>query len=122
RLLDEAREQLKAHPDMRTLSDDERQAVLRPLNTAKTETTEEAVYPSLAELGDGFARRLADAKREAEAKLDSLVSKTSGELVVRVSLELRDREIRSAADVDTLLDEIRMQLLEQLERGEKVRL
>jgi hypothetical protein len=77
--------------------------------TAKTET----------EPGDGFARRLSDAKREAEAKLDSLVSMSSGMLVVRVSLELRDREIRSAADVDALLDELRMQLLEQLERGEK---
>jgi hypothetical protein len=50
------------------------------------------------------------------------MSKTSGELIVRVSLELRDREIRSVADIDTLLDEIRKRLLDELDRAEKVRL
>jgi hypothetical protein len=39
------------------------------------------------------------------------MSKTSGELIVRVSLELRDREIRNVADIDTLLNEIRKRLL-----------
>jgi hypothetical protein len=122
RQVEEERQEIKALPDMTTLGDEERQAVLRPLSAAKTETTEEALYPSLAELSDGFVRRLAEAKQQAKDKLDSLISKTSGELVIRVSLELQNREIRSAADVDALLDEIRRRLLEQLDKADKVRL
>ena len=96
--------------------------MLRPLGAARTETTDQAVAPSLSELSDGFARRLAEARQQARDKLDSFTSKSSGELVVRVSLELRDREIRSAADIDMLLDEIRKRLLEELDRADKVRL
>lgn len=122
RQVEDERESIKALPDMATLGDNERQALLRLLGAAKTETTDQAVYPSLIELADGFARRLAEAKQQARAKLDSLISKSSGELVVRVSLELHDREIRNVADIDALLDEIRRRLLAQLDKADKVRL
>jgi hypothetical protein len=121
RAIEDALQDLEARPAVHTLGDEERQAVLRPLWSARYETSEEAVYPGLSELATGFATRLADARQSALDKLLALESKSSGELIVRVSLELHDREIRSAADVDALLDEIRKRLLEQLAKAEKVR-
>ncbi len=122
RQVEDERQALKGLSTMATLDLDEVQAVLRPLGAARTETTDQAVYPPLSEVSDGFARRLVEARQQARDKLDSLTSKTSGELIIRVSLELRDREIRSPADIDTLLGEIRKRLLDELDKAEKVRL
>jgi hypothetical protein len=122
RQVEDERQVLKALPGMAALELAEAQAVLRPLGAARTETTDQAVYPPLSEVTDGFARRLAEAKQLARDKLHGFMSKTSGELIVRVSLELRDREIRSVADIDTLLHEIRKRLLDELDKAEKVRL
>jgi len=39
-----------------------------------------------------------------------------------VDLSLRNREIATAAEVDSLLEEIRMRLLEQIAAGARVRI
>ncbi len=119
---EEAREFIRSQTLFATLDAAQRDAVLRPINAAKTETTQDALAPRLSALSDGFASKLAEAKKEALAKLDQLAPREQGELVIRVSLELHDREIRNAADVDALLDEIRTRLLQQLEKSDKVRL
>lgn len=123
RQVEDERQRIKALPDMLTLDDEARQKVLRPLSAAKTETTEEAVYPSLAELSDGFARRLAAATQQAKDTLDALIS-GSGKPIIRISLELElhDREIRSIADIDALLDDIRRRLLTELDKADQARL
>ncbi len=72
---------------------------------------------------DGLKQQLEDAVTSATIKLDSLTSEGSGDIVVRVSLDVRDRVITSADDVEAQLDEIRQRLLTQLEReGQRVRL
>jgi hypothetical protein len=116
------RAELKGLPGMAELSADERHAVLRPVTAALRETTEEAVAPGLAQLLEGLAGRLDDAKRAARDRLDELRQKTTGEIVVKVTFEIRDREIRNERDVEVLVDEIRGRLLEQLKKGQKVRL
>jgi hypothetical protein len=121
RQIDELRQDIESRPGMVGLGDDERLAVLRPIWVARYETTEQALYPGLSELRAGFPQRLAEARQSALDKLLALESKSSGELIVRVSLELKDREIRSTSDIDALLDEIRRRLLEQLAKAEKVR-
>ena len=63
-----------------------------------------------------------NAANSSASPFDQLAPREQGELVIRVSLELHDREIRNAADVDALLDEIRTRLLQQLEKSDKVRL
>ena len=117
-----AREAIMVLPDFAALSPDQQTAVLRPIGAAKTETTQEALAPRLVALSEGFAAKLTKAKAEARAMLEGLAPREQGELVIRVSLELHDREIRSAADVDALLDEIRVRLLQQLDKSDKVRL
>lgn len=119
---EEVREFIRNQPAFAALDEAQRNAVLRPINAAKTETTQDAIAPSLASLSEGFATKLAHAKSEALTKLDQLASREQGEIVVRVSLELHDREIRNAADVDALLNEIRTRLLQQLNKSDKVRL
>ncbi len=116
------REALVRHPDFPAVPVEQHDAVFRLIAAAKTETHQDALAPRLAALSDGFKSRLVQAEQAATAKLEQLAVREQGELVVRVSLELRDREIRSAADVDALLDEIRTRLLEQLDKSDKVRL
>jgi len=122
RAAEEVRESIRNKPSFAALKPPQQNAVLRPIQAATTETTQDALAPSLSTLSDSFAPKLADAKCQAVAKLDQLATQEQGELVIRVSLKLHDREIRNASDVDALLDEIRTRLLQQLEKSDKVRL
>jgi hypothetical protein len=121
-LAEQAREVIKALPDMARVSADERHAVLRPIAAAVRETTDEAIAPTLAQILDGLAARLEEAKVAARDLLDSVQRDATGEVTVKVTFEIRDREIRSEKDVEALLDEIRTRLLDQLKKGPKVRL
>ena len=121
-LVEQARAAIKALPDMVSLNPDDRHAVLRPIKTAVRETTDEAVAPTLAALLEGLSGRLEEAKRTAREQLDSVRSDATGEVIVKVTFEIRDREIRNEKDVEALIDELRTRLMDQLSKGPKVRL
>ncbi len=117
------REQVKAIPGFDKLGPDQRHSVLRPITLALRETGDDQVAPPLASLLDGLNDRLAAAREAASKLIDEFCSEGTGSVVVRVSLDVRDRVITSAADVEALLDEIRNRLLAQLDReGQKVQL
>jgi len=119
---EEVREQIKSMPGVSELDADARHALLRPVTKALDENGPEAVAPSLKALLDGFPARLRGVVEHAQEEVDALRDAQSGEVVVKVTMEIRNREIRSVADVDALLDEIRTRLMEQLDKGQKVRL
>jgi hypothetical protein len=115
-----ARRRVKAREGFATLTGEQSHHVLRPLTLATTETSAEAVAPSLSDLRDPFTLALRRAENEANERLDELLSDKN--LIVKVDLGLHNRELKAEADVDALLDEIRERLLQQIASGARVRL
>lgn len=105
-----------------TLSTDKAHKVLRPINDAPTDTTADAVAPTLRDLKDPFINRLREAEETANHLLDVFQNEGGGTGIVPVKLELHNREIRTEEDVETLVVEIRDRLLEQVRNGQRVRL
>ena len=64
-------------------------------------------------------RRAADAANE---RLDEILCAGDQPMVQKVDLSLRNRELKDAADVEALLDEIRTRLLEVIKSNARVRL
>lgn len=123
-LVEATREAVKQIPGFDKLDAKARHAVLRSVNQAARETGENDTRPPLAGILDGLQDRLSLARETASKTIDELSPPdASGVVTVRVDIEVHDRLITSAHDVETLLDEIRTRLLAQLEReGHKVRL
>jgi hypothetical protein len=120
--VEHARAQLRARDGFSTLAADPAHKVVRPLANATTETTANAVAPSLKALKDSFVLRLREAQEEANKRLDDLLSEGDKPLVRPMDLGLRNRELVTEADVEALLDELRTKLMETIRSGVRVRL
>ena len=119
---DAARARLKGREGFSTLTADQSHKVLRPLAEATTDTTTEAVAPSLADLKDPFELSLRRAEDLANDILDKILAEGDEPIVARVSLNLRSRELSTEEDVEALLEEVRSRLLEHIRAGRRVRL
>jgi hypothetical protein len=117
-----ARRRIKMRPDFSRLSADQSHSVLRILNQAPDDTSVQAVAPVLSDLRDRFTLRLHQAEESANDKLDEILSAGNKPLVKKISLHLNNREVKNEADVDALLAEIRLQLIEQLNNGVRIRI
>jgi hypothetical protein len=121
-LAEAAREHVKQIHGFDKLKPEQRNAVLRPIQLALRDTTEHETRPPLAGLLDGVQQRLDAACENASKVIDELCTEP-GVVIVRVNIDVRDRVISSAKDVEVLLDEIRTRLLAQLDHeGREVRL
>lgn len=96
--------------------------MLRHIALAVTDTSAEAIAPTLAALESPFQLALHQAEETANETLDELLSEGKRPLIVKVNLSLRNRELTSEAEVDSLLAEIRKRLLEQIAAGARVRI
>ncbi len=123
-LAEEARQVVKSDDGFAFLNDEQRHRVLHPITRRLIETTPTQTDPPLSTLEAGVRQRFEDAREEALAELEKVRNEKTGEITVKVDLEIRGRVIASAADVDKLLDEIRQRLLSALDRdqGKSVRL
>jgi hypothetical protein len=119
---EQARGRIRARDGFATLTADQSHAVLRPIALAVTDTTADAVAPTLHDLEAPFQIRLEQAEDGAVDILDSILSAGRRPLIVKMDLSLRNREIATEADVDSLLEEIRKRLLEQIDAGVRVRI
>jgi hypothetical protein len=117
-----ARARVKGRDGFATLTGEQAHRVLRPLASAVTDTTAEAVAPALVALKDPFTLALGRAEDQANDLLDHILSEGEKPLITRVDLELRNREVASEAEVEALVDEIKQRLLEQVRTGARVRL
>ncbi|MEE9383578.1 MAG: BREX system P-loop protein BrxC [Nannocystaceae bacterium] len=121
-LAEAARERVKGICGYARLGDDDRAAVLRILDEVAIDTTPQALAPPLTQIVNGLAARLDEAREHARYKLDEIQAKKTGKVVVQVTIKAHDIEIATVADVESLLDEIRQRLMEQISKGQKVRL
>ncbi|MEX1361618.1 MAG: BREX system P-loop protein BrxC, partial [Nannocystaceae bacterium] len=117
-----AREAVKCLPGFAALGDEDRYTVLRPITNALRESTEQQTAPTLAQLHDGLEARLVLARREAEERLHELQDASRGEVLVAVTIAVRHREIRSAQEVDEVVEDLRERLMEYVDKGQAVRL
>jgi hypothetical protein len=116
-----ARGRVRARTGFSTLTADQAHRVLRPFTGAVTDTTDDAVAPSLTTLSDPFTLALQRAEDQANDLLDEILSEGNRPLIIPVDLQLRNREVATEADVQALVEEIRGRLLEHVP-GARVRL
>lgn len=117
-----ARGRVKQAPVFSTLTSDEAHTVLRPFATAVDNTTADAVAPKLADLVEPFDIRLQKSEEAANEKLDEIISEKDKKLVRKVPINIKNRVIKDKADVDTLVEEIRSELMQQLDAGVSIRI
>jgi hypothetical protein len=67
-------------------------------------------------------KRLDKAEAKTVARLDELLETIVGKPTVEVSLQIGGRLITSTAELDRLLEEIRLQIVHQLDANHRVRL
>ena len=120
--VEQARSRVKGREGFSTLTGEQANRVLRPLNNVATATTAEAVAPALTDLKDPFLLHLRRAEEQANEILDELLSEGNQPIIARVDLRLHNRELATEADVEALVNEIKARLLEQSRAGARVRL
>jgi len=120
---EQARGRVKAREGFATLTADQSHRVSRPFALAMTDTTPEAVAPTLMALKDPFVLALRRAEDQANEILDEIRSEGEDKpLIVRVDLHLRNREVGTEPEVEALVSDIKKKLLEQVRAGVRVRL
>ncbi|HRI07266.1 MAG TPA: BREX system P-loop protein BrxC, partial [Nannocystaceae bacterium] len=123
-LIEEARARIRRRDGFATLSGEKSARVLGGFQRVATETDAQAIAPDLAALDAPFMVALRQAEDEAGLKLDELLSQGDRPVIRRVQLAegLVDREVKSEADVEAVVGQIRERLLEQVRAGVRVRL
>ena len=121
-LVEQARGRVKARNGFGTLTADQAHKVLKPLTEAVTTTTGEAVAPPLSALKEPFEVAIRRAEDTSNERLDEILSEGSRPIIVKVDLGIRNRELVTEADVNTLVESIRDRLLEQVRAGQRVRI
>jgi hypothetical protein len=96
--------------------------VIRPIIAALHDTTDDAIAPTLLVLADTFTVTLDERSKDAQRRLDQLLSEALAAPIRTLELHLRDREVGSEAEVEALLAELRERLLDQIRSGVRVRL
>jgi hypothetical protein len=122
KLVEQARSRVKSRDGFATLTADQEHKVLRPLADVVTSTTSEAVAPPLDVLRAPFEAALKRAEDEANDRLDQILSEGERPLIVKVDLGIRNREVGTEAEVESLVSNIRERLLEQVRAGQRVRI
>lgn len=96
--------------------------MLRPISEALAISDVEAISPGLDQLRDVFERSLPLAEREADDRLDTILSEGTQQLVSKVAHNLGNREVGSEAELGRALGELRERVLVELAAGHRVRL
>jgi hypothetical protein len=119
---EKARGRIQRREGFEKLDADQSHRVLRPIHEATTDTTEDALYPTLQELRDGFPARLAAAEELANDLLDEERFKETKTGVVKVPASLRGREVASRVELEALLGELNERIGPLLDQGKRVRI
>jgi hypothetical protein len=117
---EEARGRVRHEDGFATLTADQSHQVLRPIALAVTNTSEDAVAPTLEQLVADFEPAL---KRAIEQALDTLDGfRSTRTPVVKLEMRLKNRVVKTEAEVEGIVGELRERLMKQIEGGVHVRL
>jgi hypothetical protein len=120
--LEAARARIRLRDGFALLDRDKAAHVMRAFQNALEPTAESAIAPALDQLRDAFERALPLAERDANDRLDAVLSEGSQPLRRKVIHNLSGREIGSAEELENALDEVRKLVTAELAQGHKVRL
>lgn len=113
---------VKIRPGFAQLDADRAHRILRPIADALVDTTAEAISPSLVEIRDRFASRIAHAEEQANDRLDEELSRQTDYQVVKVETHLRGREVASRDQLQAVFKELEERIGPLLDKGTRVRI
>jgi hypothetical protein len=116
------RTEVKQRQGFIKLNDDKAAYVLRPIQEATYDTTQDAVFPTLIELRDSAVLSLQKAAERANRYLDDAISQVTDEQVIQVAVNLVGREVSTPEEVEVLVNQLRDRLLSQLKENVRIRL
>lgn len=116
------RSRIKQRQGFVKLNEKQGSYVLNPVQKAVTDTTQDAVYPSLLELRDSATLRLQTAEQEANNYLDNTLSEVTDEQVIQLPLNLSGREVSTPEEIEALANQIKERLLDQLKPNTRIRI
>lgn len=116
------RTQLRTRSGFSTLTADQSHHVLRPIAEALPITTDDAIAPPLTTLRDQGLVTMERAREEANERLDQILSSGKQPQVRKVSLGMRNREVATKAELESVLDEVRTRVEPELDQNRRVRL
>lgn len=121
--LEAAVDWIKRREGFERLDPDAQYDIISPLREhARLDTDAKAIQPELAVLDSLFQARLDKAQQKALSRLDELLEKIIGKPTVEVSLQLAGTLIATPAELERLLEDIRRQIVHQLDANHRVRL
>jgi len=119
---EKASSRVKTRSGFAQLDADQAHRILRPIAETIVDTTPEAISPTLVEVRDRFASRIAQAEDLANERLDEQLSKGNDGQVVRVETHLRGREVASREQLKAVLNELEEQIGPLVDQGARVRI
>ncbi len=117
-----ARSRVKMRSGFALLGADEAHRVLRPIAEAVVDTTPDAVAPTLVEVRDRFASRIAKAEELANDRLDEELGKRNDAQIVKVDSQLRGREVQTREHLRAIFTELEERIGPHLDKGIRVRI
>jgi len=123
-LAEQVRSRIQTREGFARLSADQAHSVLAPIGRAVVDTKPWALAPSLVDLRDGLAPRLARAEDEANERLDTELARLDEKSVsvVKVEANLRGRELKDRPQLEAMLRELEERIGPALDRGARVRI
>jgi hypothetical protein len=119
---EEIRSRLKQRPGYMTLNEKKAEYIFRPVKQASSDTTADALYPTLLKLKDTAAIQIQLAEAEANTNLDNVLSEETKEEIIQFALNLSGKEISTPEDVEALVKQIKERLLAQLKANTRIRI
>ena len=116
------RSRIKQRQGFIKLNEKQGDYVLRPVQEAVSDTTQDSLYPSLLELRDSAVLRLQTAEKQANTYLDNTLSQVTDEQVIPVQLNLSGREVSTPEEIEALANHIKERLLAQLKPNTRIRI
>jgi len=116
------RSRIKQRQGFIKLNEKQGNYVLRPLQQAVFDTTQDSLYPSLLELRDSAILRLQTAEQEANIYLDNTLSQVTDEQVIPLQLDLSGREVSTPEEIEALANQIKERLLAKLKPNTRIRI
>jgi hypothetical protein len=122
RQAEQAATRIKSRNGFDKFDGDQSHQVLRPIHESITDTTDDAMYPPLADLKHNFPSRLAAAEEQAQELFDAMLIAETGKDVIKVNANVHGREVDSADQLDAMLKELDERIRPLVKDGKRVRI